>query len=244
MAATTIPDYPRGLTFEQVWAALMENREQMKETDRKFQETDRKFQETDRKFQETDRKFQETDRLIKENAESQKETDRLIKETREDMKVTDRLIKELSLNVGGLNRSMGELIETLIAARLWEKFADYPYNFQRTYRRIPIYDENNKELTEVDILLSNTEWAMVVEVKREPDKDDINHHIKRMERVCKYPPAEAKGKKLLAAIAGGAVDQDVKDYALAAGFFMLELKGESVTLIPPPEGFEPKTYLP
>ena len=45
-------DYPRGITFEQVWAALMENREQMKETDR----------------------------IVKENAISQKETDRIVKE--------------------------------------------------------------------------------------------------------------------------------------------------------------------
>ena len=34
MAETqTLPDYPRGLTFEQVWTALMENRELQKETD-------------------------------------------------------------------------------------------------------------------------------------------------------------------------------------------------------------------
>jgi hypothetical protein len=45
---TRVPQ--RGLTFEDVWAALMENREQMKETDRKWQETDRRFQETDRKI--------------------------------------------------------------------------------------------------------------------------------------------------------------------------------------------------
>jgi hypothetical protein len=47
-----LPDYPRGITFEQVWAALMENREQIKETER----------------------------IVKENAESQKETDRIVKE--------------------------------------------------------------------------------------------------------------------------------------------------------------------
>jgi len=35
-ATQTQPTYPRGLDFEQVWAALMENREQMKETDRKL----------------------------------------------------------------------------------------------------------------------------------------------------------------------------------------------------------------
>jgi len=29
----TIPDYPRGITFEQVWAALMEDREQLKKTE-------------------------------------------------------------------------------------------------------------------------------------------------------------------------------------------------------------------
>ena len=30
--------YPKGLDFEQVWAALMENREQFKETDRQIKE--------------------------------------------------------------------------------------------------------------------------------------------------------------------------------------------------------------
>jgi hypothetical protein len=38
MPATKTQPYPRGLDFEQVWAALMENREQFKETDRKIQE--------------------------------------------------------------------------------------------------------------------------------------------------------------------------------------------------------------
>ena len=38
------------LTFEKVWAALMENREQMKETDRKMQETDRKISALGNRF--------------------------------------------------------------------------------------------------------------------------------------------------------------------------------------------------
>ena len=37
-AVQTQPNYPRGLDFEQVWAALMENREQQKETDRFLKE--------------------------------------------------------------------------------------------------------------------------------------------------------------------------------------------------------------
>jgi hypothetical protein len=43
-------------------------------------------------------------------------------------------------------------------------------------------------------------------------------------------------------MAGGAVDPEVKNYAYECGFFVLELTGESVHLIPPPEGFEPKKW--
>ena len=35
------PDYPRGLTFEHVWAALMEDREHLRETERIVKETSR-----------------------------------------------------------------------------------------------------------------------------------------------------------------------------------------------------------
>jgi hypothetical protein len=43
----TQPSYPRGLDFEQVWAALMEDRENLKETDRIVKETARQMQRTD-----------------------------------------------------------------------------------------------------------------------------------------------------------------------------------------------------
>jgi len=88
----------------------------------------------------------------------------------------------------------------------------------------------------------NSEWVMAVEVKREPDEKDIEHHLKRMERIRKYPPAEVVGKKLLGAIAGGAVAPDVHEKAYQAGFFILELRGENVSLVPPPAGFTPTIW--
>ena len=45
------------LTFEKVWAALMENREQMKETDRRMKETEQLMKETDRRMKETDKQL-------------------------------------------------------------------------------------------------------------------------------------------------------------------------------------------
>jgi hypothetical protein len=44
------PEYPKGLDFEQVWAALMENREQLKETDRIVKEVAERQKETDRQI--------------------------------------------------------------------------------------------------------------------------------------------------------------------------------------------------
>jgi hypothetical protein len=53
-----------GLTFEKVWAALMENREQMKETDRQMKETAERMKETDAQIKETKELVKETSRQI------------------------------------------------------------------------------------------------------------------------------------------------------------------------------------
>jgi chromosome segregation ATPase len=185
--------------------------------------------------------MKETDRRMQETADQMKDTDRRMKESDERMEKLQKTVERVTANVGGLNRSMGELIETLIAARLWEKFPEY--NLKRAYQRMPIFDENNRTLTDIDILLSNTDTVMAVEVKRQlDDKRDVDDHLKRMERIRKYPPAEVAGKKLVGAMAGGVVDDDTRSYAYESGFFVLELTGDTVQLIPPPEGFMPKQW--
>ncbi|MDR1215811.1 MAG: hypothetical protein LBK25_03915 [Treponema sp.] len=156
-------------------------------------------------------------------------------------KKLDAKIAAMSNNIGGLNRSIGELVETLIAARLWEKFPEY--NLQRAYRRLPIYNEKNELKSEIDILLVNTEWAMAVEVKREADTQDIAYHIERMARILKYPPALLPPNvKLLGAMAGGIVTQGAREAAHKAGFYVLELAGESVIRLPEPPDFKPKEW--
>ena len=64
MTDTLLPDYPRGITFEDVWAALKETDRMMKETDLRMKETDRRMKETDRRMKETDRRMEKTDRQI------------------------------------------------------------------------------------------------------------------------------------------------------------------------------------
>jgi hypothetical protein len=177
MTAEQAAEWGKTLNFEKVWAALMENREQFKETDRKIAEAAAQSRETDRKL-----------------AESAKQLTRL-----------EKTVERVSNNVGGLNRSMGELVETLIAARLWEQFPQY--GLTRAYRRVPLYDERSVIKTDIDILLVNTTMCMAVEVKHELNhRDDVSRHIKRMGLIRRYPPELVASKQLLGAMAGGLVD--------------------------------------
>jgi SMC interacting uncharacterized protein involved in chromosome segregation len=110
---------------DEIWAM-------MKETDRRM---DRRMEETDRRMRETDRRMKETDRQMKE-------TDKRIEKSVKEMEALKKTVERVTGNVGGLNRSLGELIETLLATRLWEKFSGY--NLQRAYQRMPVFDENNR----------------------------------------------------------------------------------------------------
>jgi len=59
MGKAQVQSYPKGLDFETVWAALMENREQLKETDRIVKETARRQEETAREMKETARQIKD-----------------------------------------------------------------------------------------------------------------------------------------------------------------------------------------
>jgi hypothetical protein len=50
MAERTLPHYQKGLTFEDVWAALMENREQIKENSRQIADYNKRFGEQNNRF--------------------------------------------------------------------------------------------------------------------------------------------------------------------------------------------------
>jgi hypothetical protein len=151
--------------------------------------------------------------------------------------------KRADQQLGGLHNSMGDLIETLFMPHLGEKFDVYNYNLKQVRRRVPIYDDDNRLRSDIDILLSNTDVCMAVEVKRWlENKADVDEHIKRMQLIRQYPPIEVAGKKLLSAIVGAVVTPEAREYAEQNGFFVLELTGQDVRLLDPPENFQPKEW--
>jgi hypothetical protein len=194
-----------GLNFEQVWAALMETRQQMKETDRLFQESKA-----------------ETERFLRE---SRAETDRII----------TKMSRELNQAIGKLGNRFGELIEHLVSPNLMEKFITLGYAFSRTNTRVKYKDvTTGKTLAEVDVLLENGEFVLAVEIKADPSSEDVKDHVKRMETLRAYADVHNDKRKYIGAIAGGIVGTEVKTYALKSGFYVLEQAGDTVRIEEPP----------
>jgi len=187
----TLPDYPKGLDFQQVWACLMENREQLKELTENQKETDR---------------------IVKENAKQQEKTD---------------------MQLGKLGNRFGDVIEYLVAPNLCEKFKELGFIFPKTNLNSKVRDYDNNIFFEVDIMLENGEKAMLVEVKSKPSAEDVQEHIERLEKIRTYADLHGDQRTFLGAVAGVVMTDNIRDYVLKQGFFVIEPSGETFNIIPP-----------
>jgi predicted Zn-dependent protease len=192
-------------TFESVWAALQENAQGMKELRESQKETARQMKETDRQMKETDRQMKETDQILKKNAQQ----------------------------IGKLGLRMGEVVEYLVAPNLREKFRELGYNFPQANPNSNVSDLDNDIFLEIDIKLENGDKAMLVEAKTKPSTEDVKEHIKRLEKMRKYADLHDDKRTFLGAVAGVVMTDNVKEYALKQGFFVIEPSGETFNIIPP-----------
>ena len=208
-----------GLDYGKVWAMFREVAERQAETARQMRETDRKMRETDRKMQETDRRMQETDRKMQE---------------------TDRIVRKLSKNIGGLNNAFGKWAEDLVSAKLWEKFNGIGYRFTRGG---PMkFWEGGRTVAQVDMLLENGDYAMPVEIKSELGIWDVDVHIQRIETVREQLDKRGDRRKLVGAMAGMVVAEEVRKYAQGKGLYVLEQSGDMVEVAEAPEGFKAREW--
>jgi hypothetical protein len=207
-------------TFESVWAALMENREQLKETAQIVKEVGEKQKELVASQKETDRQLKETDRQLKED--------------------TQRLKEDLNIKIGSLTNLFGDLTEGMIAPKICEKFNEFGFSFLKAGPNPRYTDEANGISFEVDIMLENSDKAMLIEVKTKLTKERIDKHIIRLKKMRKYANLHGDKRTFLGAVAGIVVPDVIKKYALSKGFYFIEYAGETFYITPP--GGEPREW--
>jgi hypothetical protein len=199
MAATeTMETIGAGLTFEKVWAALMENREQMKATDELIKATDEQ---------------------IKATGEQMKATDERIKAGNEELRAS---IKAVNEQIGKLGNRFGEMVEYMVVPNLVAKFRELEFTFEKSQRNTIISDQESRIIAEIDVFLENGDRTMVVETKVKPRDADIDEHIERMEKLRRYADSRNDKRKYLGAVAGVVFGDNVKTYALRKGFYVIE----------------------
>ena len=202
-------------TFENVWKLFQETAAQMRETDRKFKETDLKFQETDRKIQETAEK------------------------TAEQMRETDRLVKDVTRQVGNLSGKWGQFVENLVAPGCRTLFAERGIPVHQVHQRIRANLDDGRNM-EIDILVVNTDVAVLVEVKSTLTVADVRDHLNRLQQFKEFFPRYADCR-VVGAVAGIVTEDKAAQFARNQGLFVIVQSGETVVLANEPE-FKPRTW--
>ncbi|GBE76062.1 hypothetical protein myaer87_32890 [Microcystis aeruginosa NIES-87] len=216
-------------TADDVWRLLAELVEAQKETERCFQETERRFQETERVLKE---QSLETERILKEQS---LETERILKE--QSLK-TDRQITRLSKEIGNLGGKWGRFVENMVAPACETLFLN---------RQIPVHQVSQKvrkrldgKTLEIDVLVTNENHVLVVEVKSSLSVDDVKELIKNLTEFRQFFP-EYNHKQLYGAVAGIEMEEGADKYAYRQGLFVLAQRGENVAILNDTE-FQPKTW--
>ena len=97
-------------------------------------------------------------------------------------------------------------------------------------------------LAEADFFLENGEYAMPVEVKTELSVSDVNEHIERLAKIREYMDARNDKRKLVGAVAGEIVAENVLHYAQKKGLYVLKQSGDSVTIAAAPHNFKQQEW--
>jgi hypothetical protein len=163
---------------------------------------------------------------------------------REQSAKTDRQISRTEEIVGNLGNRFGELVEQLVTAGAIPRFNAMGYHFTKASTRVKIIDpQTDRTLSEMDVVLENGEFVIVVEVKTEPSLSDIQKHIRRLQifRRDRDTSSPNDNKKIFGAIAAAVFPDEVQEAALQAGFYVIVQSGDTVK-IDVPEGFVPTAF--
>ena len=212
-------------TADDVWRLLAELVEAQKETERRFQETERILKE---QYLETDHRFQQTERILKEQS---LETDHRFQQT-------DRQITRLSKEIGNLGGKWGRFVENMVAPACETLFL---------HRGIPVHQVSQRvkkrlegKTLEIDVLVTNENHVLVVEVKSSLGVDNVKELIDDLKEFRQFFP-EYSQKELYGAVAGIEIEEGADKYAYRQGLFVLSQAGENVAILND-KTFQPKGW--
>jgi len=171
-------------------------------------------------------------------AKSSREFEERSREYEKRMNESQRRIEK---NLGGLGNSIGELIEEMFKAQLCEKFTELGFTVHTQANSKRIY-KDGKVAAEADALLENGDNIILVEIKTKLTGEDVDDHIERIETFRACMDERNDSRKIIGAVAGGAVPENIIRYAQKKGLYVLTQSGNAAAIADMPKNFKAKEW--
>jgi hypothetical protein len=154
-------------------------------------------------------------KILRELAESQKETDRKFQET-------DRRLKEVTANIGKLGNRLGDFIEDAVRPAAVRLFRERGVEVHEVHQNIR--SQRGGEGLELDLLVVNDQDVVAIECKSNLSLDDVNEHLKRLEKLKRLLPKYADSR-VFGAVAAMVIPDNVAQYAYRKGLYVIGQNG-------------------
>jgi len=164
-------------------------------------------QQTELSFEKIWKLFQATDRQFKE---------------------TSRELKEIGKRVDGLSSKWGRFVEGLLVPAVKRLFNERGIAVEKVTQRVKIH--KNGDTIEIDIMVINREYVVLVEAKSTLSVENVNEHLEKIARFKSFFP-EYADRKVLGAVAGIVIDESADRYAYKSGLFVIGQSGETVKIL-------------
>jgi hypothetical protein len=189
--------------------------------------------------------FQETDRKMREMARQIQEIDRKVEEMARQMKETGREEMESNWRAGDWEDwkedYFGKVPKRLLRRHIQEKFDALNYTFTVISYETTFHEPAWSALSELDYRFEGNEAVMAVKIETKLCREDVEELIRLMELLRAFLDSWKNRKKTFGAVATEAASDDMREYVLARGFYLIEPSGDTVK-VTVPEGFTPRVW--
>jgi hypothetical protein len=158
--------------------------------------------------------------LLAELATTQKETDRQIQQINGE-------IRQLSKEIGNLGGKWGRFVENMVAPACETIFLKRGIPVHQVSQRVK--KRLNGQTLEIDVLVTNENHILAVEVKSSLGVNDVKELIEDLGKFRQFFP-EYNQKQLYGAVAGIEIEGGADKYAYRQGLFVLAQAGETVSI--------------
>jgi len=233
-------------TAEDVWQLLAELVSAQKETERllkeQSQETNQRNQETERKIlavsQEVSAVSQEVSKVNKELSKQINAVDKQINAVNKQINAVNKQISAVNKQIGDLGGKWGRFVENMVAPACETIFLKRGIPVHQVGQRIK--KRLNGQTLEIDVLVTNADHVLVVEVKSSLGVDDVKALMEDLTQFRQFFP-EYNQKQLYGAVAGIEIEEGADKYAYRQGLFVLAQAGETVAILNNSD-FQPKNW--